>query len=305
MEYRYWGFIEGHPAHQAISTETRKEAMDALQWSYTDSLLPSARPAPPPFAPQECQELMNMLRSFDSNSTNVMVVQTRIVSRVLLRIAQWRQIYFRPNKPLPKDAIKGVTEPRRKPFIRAITDFVIGCLFLGIPYLFIGRTHGTTFDEESGLYSAGPMLMISACACLVAAVILSASVTLLSLPHLDDIPRVAGFIAIVCSGASMVSAVLALFRYKTEMDRTVYYLGGEGMMVLSRRSVIFSLPLVFLAWAIAAFMTGITLYSFRGASVANRGQITQPFAPYTHWAVVGTLGAIGGMLTIAAVFSRR
>ena len=31
----------------------------------------------------------------------------------------------------------------------------------------------------------------------------------------------------------MVSAVLALFRYKTEMDRAVFYLGGEGMMVLS------------------------------------------------------------------------
>ena len=76
-------------------------------------------------------------------------------------------MYFRPNKPLPKDAIKGVTEPHRKPFTRAILDFVIGCLCLGIPYLFVNRTHSSSFDEESGLYSAGPMLMICACACLV------------------------------------------------------------------------------------------------------------------------------------------
>ena len=62
---------------------------------------------------------------------------------------------------------------------------------------------------------------------------------------------------------------------------------------------------MFLAWAITAFMTGITLYSFRGATSANRGQITQPFTPYTHWAVVGTLGVLGGMLTVAAMFSRR
>ncbi|PIL37575.1 hypothetical protein GSI_01269 [Ganoderma sinense ZZ0214-1] len=305
MEYRYWGFIEGHPAHAPVPMETHTEAMDALKWSYTDCLLPSTRPAPPPFAPQECQELMNLLRSFDSGSTNALVVQTRVVSRVLLRVAQWRQVYFRPNKPLPKDAIKGVTEPHGKPFRRAVLDFIVGCLCLGIPWLFVSRTRSTSFDEESGLYSAGPMLMICACACLVAAVILSASVTLLSLPHLDDIPRVAGFVAILCSGASMVSAVLALFRYKTEMDRAVFYLGGEGMMVLSRRSVIFSLPLVFLAWAITAFMTGITLYSFRGATSANRGQVTQPFTPYTHWAVVGTLGVLGGMLTVAAMFSRR
>ena len=63
--------------------------------------------------------------------------------------------------------------------------------------------------------------------------ILSASVTFLSLPQLDDVPRLAGFLAIAFSASSMVSAVIALFRYKTEIDRTIVYLGGEGLMVLS------------------------------------------------------------------------
>ncbi len=31
---------------------------------------------------------MNLLRSFDSGSSNVMVVQTRVVSRVLLRVGE-------------------------------------------------------------------------------------------------------------------------------------------------------------------------------------------------------------------------
>ena len=75
-------------------------------------------------------------------------------------------MHFRPNKPLPRDAIKGVTQPRT-PFTRALLDFIIGCLCLGIPYIFLGRSHYHSFDEESGLYSAGPMLMVSACACLV------------------------------------------------------------------------------------------------------------------------------------------
>lgn len=105
MEYRYWCFIEGHPAHVPLAPETKTEAMDALKWSYTgkrsrvnfeclteplhlDCLLPSSRPAPPPFAPQECQELMNLLRSFDTASTNTLVVQTRVISRVLLRIGE-------------------------------------------------------------------------------------------------------------------------------------------------------------------------------------------------------------------------
>lgn len=52
-------------------------------------------------------------------------------------------------------------------------------------------------------------------------------------------------------------------------------------------------------------MTGITLYSFRGATVVSRVDVRQPFEPFTHWAVVGTLGALGGMLTIAAMVARR
>ncbi|KAI0371477.1 hypothetical protein BV20DRAFT_942006 [Pilatotrama ljubarskyi] len=304
MEYRYWGYIEGHPAHAPLPGETHSEAMDALKWSYTDCLLPSARPAPPPFAPQECQELMNLLRSFDTSSKNAVVVQTRIVARVLLRVAQWRQIYYRPDKPLPRDAIRGATETR-VPFRRAMLDFVIGCLCLGIPYVFMTRTHYHSFDEESGLHTAGPMLMLSACACLVAAVILSASVTFLSLPQLDDVARLTGFLAILFSASSMVSSVLALFRYKTDIDRTVVYIGSEGLRHLSRSRVIMSLPLVFLAWAIAAFMTGITFYSFRGATVTSRVEVRHPFESYTHWAVVGTLGALGGMLFVAALLARR
>ena len=35
MEYRYWGYLEGHPAHAPLSSETHTEAMDALKWSYT------------------------------------------------------------------------------------------------------------------------------------------------------------------------------------------------------------------------------------------------------------------------------
>lgn len=68
-----------------------------------------------------------------------------------------------------------------------------------------------------------------------AAVILSASVTFLSLPGLDDISRLAGLIAILFSASSMISTVVALFRYKADVERTVMYVGGEGLMVVSVR----------------------------------------------------------------------
>lgn len=218
-------------------------------------------------------------------------------------------------------------------------------LCLGIPYLFMDRTAPHRLDEEGGLRgSQGPLLVIGACACLVvspllsvpcagcvaervalaqAAVILSASVTLLSLPGLDDIARLAGMIAILFSASSMVSSVVALFRYKADLERTIVYVGGEGLMVHSvrlipssagslaydfsqqRRSIVMSLPVVFLAWAIAAFVTGITFYSFRGVTYTSKLVIRQPFVDYTHWAVVGSLGGLVGMLIVSALLSRR
>ena len=119
-------------------------------------------------------------------------IQTRIVSRVLLRVGQstllenffilahylsnalahWRQTYFRPNKPLPTNVgsnQSGLPVTPRQPFKWAIIDFVVSCLFLGIPYIFYERTRLSSriIDEESGLRYATPTLVIGACTCLV------------------------------------------------------------------------------------------------------------------------------------------
>jgi hypothetical protein len=66
-----------------------------------------------------------------------------------------------------------------------------------------------------------------------AAIILSASVTFMSFPGLDHIARLAGFVAILCSAASMTASVIALFRYKADMERTVWHydMGGAGLMI--------------------------------------------------------------------------
>lgn len=59
----------------------------------------------------------------------------------------------------------------------------------------------------------------------------------MSFPGLDDIARLAGFIAILCSAASMTSSVIALFRYKADMERTMWHydMAGAGMMTLTVR----------------------------------------------------------------------
>lgn len=80
IEYRYWSFMEAHPAHTSLPPHARIEAMDVLTWAWTgkelvdgtfhtvnllpDRLLPSHRTIPAPFTQEECQELMSLLRSF-------------------------------------------------------------------------------------------------------------------------------------------------------------------------------------------------------------------------------------------------
>lgn len=157
---------------------------------------------------------------------------------------------------------------------------------------------------------------------LQAAIILSASVTFISLPGVDDVARIAALLAILCSTASMASTVLALFRYKADIERAPFA-SGEGFVFLTvrltlrlpswdtfadsgfggfqRRSILMSLPLVFLAWAVIAFVTGISVYSFRGIALTVPGL---KFGVATQWAVACALGGLIGMLIISALFVR-
>ena len=144
----------------------------------------------------------------------------------------------------------------RQPFKWVIIDFVVSCLFLGIPYLFYERTRWSSrIDEESGGFRyATPTLVVGACTCLVvspytsstlallatdlpcrrkAAIVLSASVTFLSLPGLDTFSRTTGMVGLLFAAFSMAATVVAIFRFKSDLERPISHIGIEGMMVIS------------------------------------------------------------------------
>ncbi|KAJ6576996.1 hypothetical protein DFH09DRAFT_914159 [Mycena vulgaris] len=319
MEYRYWAFMESHPAHAALPFAARREAMDVLTWAWTDRLLPPQQlPMPPPFTQNECQELLGLLRSFnDMPQTEAgiqSIVLTRIVSRILLRVAHWRQHHFRPHKPLPTET-SGNHHLRRHSnspgFVRTVAEVLASCLLLGVPYLFYNRAGFHRADAEGGTAerSVLPVLVLGACTCLLAALLLSASITFLSLPGLDNIARVAAFIVVLLAACSMASSLVALFRYKSELAEAAQpaasqlnpaSVGREGLMLISTRSVIMSLPLVLLIYAGIAFITAVVLYSFLGVN----GTAVR-FEDYTRWTVLGVLGGLVGILTTSVVLLRR
>ncbi|KAK7039381.1 hypothetical protein R3P38DRAFT_475890 [Favolaschia claudopus] len=324
MEYRYWAFMESHPAHAPLPLASRREASDVLTWSWTDRVLPPHQlPIPPPFTQQECQELLTLLRSFEMPQTEVgvqSIVVTRIVSRILLRVVQWRQHYFRPNKALPVDRIGNhpLHHLTRSPgFLRRTADVILTCILLGVPYLFYTRGGYHTTDAEGGTASRSmlPILLIGACTCLLASILLSASVTFLSLPGMHNVARAVAFGVVLLTAGAMASGLVALFRYKAELVveaarpamgggavpvNSFVGGGGEGLMLISTRSVVMSLPLVLLIYAVMGFVAAIVIYSFLGVDNSS-----VRFEEYTRWAVLGVLGGLAGILTMSAILLRR
>jgi hypothetical protein len=64
-----------------------------------------------------------------------------------------------------QDGRRGLT---RVPFRRTAGDFIVSFFCLGLPYLFLERSHHQRFDAEGGVRNiAGPMLVVGAFACLI------------------------------------------------------------------------------------------------------------------------------------------
>jgi len=154
------------------------------------------------------------------------------------------------------------------------------------------------------------MLLLGGCTCLVAAITLSASVTFLSLPGLDGPTRIPGFVAVLLATFSMVSSVVALFRYKSDLECVSNVgpwtgFGGEGLVLHSKRIVVLSLPLALLGYSIISFVVGLVLYSFFGVSEIPVNILQKHFEEYTRWTVVGVVGGLTGVLFTSILLLRR
>jgi len=147
-------------------------------------------------------------------------------------------------------------------------------------------------------------------------------VTFLSLPGLDNVARTAGMVAVLFAAFAMAATGLAVLRHKADLERPVPQIGVEGLMVISvrllaaclvspinlspqRRTIALSLPVVFLAYSIIGFITGITLYALRGASLTDPTLNKNSFEDYTRWTVVGVVGALAGIVTTSMLVLRR
>ncbi|KAI5995748.1 hypothetical protein F5J12DRAFT_726048 [Pisolithus orientalis] len=273
-KYRYWSYVKTHPAHVVLSQGSWQEAVDVLHWSYTDWLLAHPQPIQLPFSQEECQEPLRPLNDPSQQST---LSYTCMVTHVLLCAAHWHQVNFRPHKPLPQDIITTHTSRQTLMLCMAV-EILIGILCLGIPFLFVDRVrYSSHFDVEGNvsMQSSVPLFVISACTCLVVRVnhyddiciILGTSVMLISFLGLDGITHIGGPVAISCSVLSTVTSFLSIFQYIAELPQgsaAVHHAAAaahEGFIFLPCQSILLSLPLVFLMYSGAGFITSIVVYT--------------------------------------------
>ncbi|PPQ65741.1 hypothetical protein CVT24_011774 [Panaeolus cyanescens] len=285
MEYKYWTFMEAHPAHTALPPRAKAEAMDVLTWAWTDRLLPSHRSIPPPFNQDECNELSTLLRSFGPDKTDENGIETRIISRILIRVALWRQTYFRPHKPLPLDAhfyaSNGQVVSRQGGSAFDIVQTIVACMLLGIPYLFVETTNTTanartTAGDEAQMMMnprSNPMLIVGGVSCIFAAIILSTSVTFLSMPSLSYFTRVSILVSLSLATLSLATTGIAILWNKSEIDASASsatsHSGGvnQERKIITARTLILSAPLVFLSYSIIAFLVAILSHALPTLSI--------------------------------------
>jgi len=72
-----------------------------------------------------------------------------------------------------------------------------------------------------------------------AAIVLSASVTFLSLPNLDNVARIAGLVSTLFASFSMAATLVAIFKYKSEMVRIAPQI-GKGIVWVSVSQLVYN-----------------------------------------------------------------
>ncbi|KAF8872196.1 hypothetical protein BD779DRAFT_351369 [Infundibulicybe gibba] len=146
-KYRYWSFMEAHPAHTSLPLDSHQDAIDALNWASTDELLPPHRSISAPFTREECQSLKTLLQSFDQRGETSL--RTRTVSKILLRVVCWRQSRLHPNKLRPVEADRSSF---RKDFMPACNStFILATMVYVCLVMTITLCLSQTFTKIAGI----------------------------------------------------------------------------------------------------------------------------------------------------------
>jgi len=312
LENRYWQFISTHPAHVTLPQSAYDEALDVLVWCYADRVLvpPQSLPVPSPFSQKECWTILELIRNLSAASAprSSQIVKTRLIAQILLRYTEWRQKYVIKSTPekilytlsgeLSTTRVKSAI-PFRKTFLRFFKSIVC----LGLPYIFElqeaaekSASERSSDEEELGEAArtrTATNLALGASQPIIAALLLSASVTLLALPDTNGSARVSALISALCAVSSLASYIITLYG--------LYQRRSQVIRSSDVRVIFASLPLVLLAYSIGAFIIGVIAYAIGDGNVGR----SNGFGRYTAWIIIGVWIVLVAVLAGSALVAKK
>ncbi|KAG8968549.1 hypothetical protein FRC03_006949 [Tulasnella sp. 419] len=311
----YWKFMESHSAHAPLPERAMQEAMEILNWSYSDLLLARQTPkkAKGPFTMAECHELLELLRSITPESVGANTLRTHIASKIHLRYAQHRKsVLLGDSDEARETSLQHVHQ--KGPLTSLFGRFFATLFCFGVPFLYVNPAapkHSHTVREESIVelgdqsYS-GPLIADSpafaASLTLMATLLITASVGFLSLPGVGDAARLASMLALVFASSSLGASVINLRRRAFSGEHKPLLESRRHRVKEESHPIIRALPLLFSIWAVTGLVTATFLYVFLGSVAEHDGEVLNDVL---KWVLVGVGSAMVMLLFLMLCLSRR
>ncbi|PIL37278.1 hypothetical protein GSI_00971 [Ganoderma sinense ZZ0214-1] len=312
----YWNFMKNHPSHHPCSEEGYREAIDTLRSYYHDHLIDGSRSVGP-FSKTECEQLLEVLyrnkedmgQSQPSAISFLGWILTDIYSfRTGQRYGQitwtemrsYRKALYRPPEFSPQESF----------MTKMLLQVIIHGPFFGIPQTYLAhikkasefRGHLAGLRQSWESYTR-QLVQEYSDFILIATVLLSATVGLLTINDIETVARAAALVAAFASLSSMTVGVFFVWRHQrsnTEMPSSFTYLHNarNNTFGLSGHAILLSLPPVLLVWSIIAFGAGALAYTLQDVSPAS----------VSAWVVLGIfvvvfMATIVGLYTFSTIWS--
>ncbi|KAI0375775.1 hypothetical protein BV20DRAFT_1008565 [Pilatotrama ljubarskyi] len=280
----YWTFVNSHPSHRPCPKQGFTDAIDALR-SYYHEHIHVGSWCIAPFSKQECEDLLDVLHRAKDDEQGLPATAA-LLGCILRDVYSFRSAekWGQVNREQHRAYRSSVTRPhdfapQQSTATRLILHFLIHVPFFGIPQTYLA--HVRSASEFRG-HLAGlkqnwegythQLVREYSDFILIATVLLSATVGLLTINDIGQASRVAAMLSAFAALGSMTVGVFFVWRHQrnARMPSSFSYLHNarNNALGLSGHALLLSLPPVLLVWSIVGFAAAALAYALQDTTHA-------------------------------------
>ncbi|KAI0720256.1 hypothetical protein C8T65DRAFT_705862 [Cerioporus squamosus] len=313
----YWSFVMQHPSHRPCHPQGIVDAIDALRYYHHDHLIDGSRSIAP-FSKAECEQLLEILQQERENDYTTFPSVASLVAWILRDVYSYRtgqrygQVTWTELRAYRKSLYQPLEFAPKESFVKTLfLSILINGPFFGIPQTYLAhikkasefRGHLAGLRKNWELYTHGLVREYSDFI-LIATVLLSATVGILTINDVEDIARTAAMLAAFASLGSITVGVFFVWRHQrnTHMPSSFSYLHNarNNAFGLSGHAILLSLPPVLLVWSIIAFTASVLAYALQ--DVSRFPMMAPQWVVLTSFVIV-LVGVMIGVYTFSTIWT--